>query len=245
MLEEEESDEVKILYTLQVSVIDILPNDIPQKGRIISLTEHDWDKYNPFLEHVKHLGDAWAQVAEYRLHLAQLLLGDTPWITQDWLKQCFYVVKVGNGPFYAIYDRHQLWRTEIHIEYLKDLYFWLMFWYANQLCLKFKIVDNNTNRDWSMGDALGENAMQILWSGITELYPTWNQEVYNNLQFTMVQNGVNSWDIHDDDYEGQPISISRSNLETPAFDICEWYAQCRPQPRVIVIRKKGFGHRET
>ena len=61
-LEEEESDEVEILYTLQVSVVDILPKDIPQKGRIISLTELDWDEYNPSLDRVRHLGDAWARI---------------------------------------------------------------------------------------------------------------------------------------------------------------------------------------
>ncbi|KIM46696.1 hypothetical protein M413DRAFT_46923, partial [Hebeloma cylindrosporum] len=79
--------------------------------------------YDPSLPRMTQLGDAWARIAEYLLCLAQPLPGDSPWITRDRIKQRFYVVKEGNGPFYAIYDRHQLRRTEIHVEYLKDPYF--------------------------------------------------------------------------------------------------------------------------
>ncbi|KIM46897.1 hypothetical protein M413DRAFT_58605, partial [Hebeloma cylindrosporum] len=79
--------------------------------------------YNPSLPQQSSLGDAWARAAEYGLYLAQPLPGDSPWISRDRLKQRFYVNKIDDGPFYAIYDRHQLRRTEIHIEYLKDPYF--------------------------------------------------------------------------------------------------------------------------
>ncbi|KIM42784.1 hypothetical protein M413DRAFT_408828 [Hebeloma cylindrosporum] len=116
-LEEESSDEVQILDTLQASVINIRPQDIPIEGRQIPAFATDWDQYDPSAPRQTCLGAAWAKVAEEALFLAQPLPGDSAWITRDPLQHRFYVVKE-HGPFYAIYDRHQLRRAEIHEEYL-------------------------------------------------------------------------------------------------------------------------------
>jgi hypothetical protein len=167
-----------------------------------------------------------AKVAEQVLSIAQPLPGDSAWIVRDPLKQRFHVVKE-DGPFYAIYDRHQLRRAEIHEEYLKDLHFRLGHWYAQQLCLKFRIPDVRVRREWSMSDALGLNAAQVLRSGITSLYPTRHADIDDELRFEVVQNGINIWDIHDDDFEDDPIAITRQVLENPNFDLCNWYATRR------------------
>jgi len=74
-----------------------------------------------------------------------------------------------------------------------------------------------------MGDALGHNAEKVLRSGITTLYPSRNPDVDDELRFTVTRNGLNRWDIHDDDYENDPIKITRQYLEEPDFDICNWY----------------------
>ena len=150
-------DEVEIIYSLRASVIDIRPRDIPHNAQDISAYAADWDKYDPTLPCQTQLGDAWAKVAEEALFIAQPLPGDSAWIAQDPLQHRFHVVKE-EGPYYAIYDRHQLRRAEIHEEYLKDYYFRLGYWYAKQLCLKFKIPDTRYRHLWMMGDALGQNA---------------------------------------------------------------------------------------
>jgi hypothetical protein len=74
-----------------------------------------------------------------------------------------------------------------------------------------------------MSDALGHNAEKVLRSGITTLYPSRNSDVDDELRFTVTRNGINEWDIHDDDYENDPIKITRQYLEEPDFDICNWY----------------------
>jgi hypothetical protein len=223
---EENLDDVKIIYTLQASVINIGPQDIPLNVRDVPTHATDWDQYDPALPCQANLGDAWANIAEEALCIAQPLPGDSAWIARDPLKQRFHVVKE-TGPFYAIYDRHQLRRAEIHEEYLKDPYFRLGYWYANQLCLKFKIPDVRTRRLWTMGDALGHNAARVLRSGITTLYPSRNADIDDEIRFEVVQNGINMWDVHDDDYEGHPIAVPRNILENPTFNICHWYATSR------------------
>ena len=163
----DDSDEIEILYSLQASVIDIRPRDIPVDARDVPAYAPNWDQYDPTLPCQTRIGDPWAKVAEE----AQPLPGDSTWITQDPLQHRFHIVKE-HAPFYAIYDRHQLRRAEIHEEYLKDFYFRIGYWYANQLCLKFKIPDVGDCRDWSMSDVLGHNASRVLRSGITTLYPS-------------------------------------------------------------------------
>jgi len=137
---EEDSDDIEIIYTLQASVINIRPRDIPPNAWDVPVFAVNWDHYDPTLPCQTDLGDAWAKVVENALSIAQPLPGDSAWIARDPLKQRFHVVKE-TGPFYAIYDRHQLRRAEIHEEYLKDPYFRIGFWYASQLCLKFRIPD--------------------------------------------------------------------------------------------------------
>lgn len=74
-----------------------------------------------------------------------------------------------------------------------------------------------------MGDTLGCNAGKVLHSGITTLYPSWNPDVDDEFRFTVTQNGNDYWDIYDEDYENDPIGITRPYLENPDFDICNWY----------------------
>jgi len=134
---DEDPEDVDIVYTLQVSVIDILPRDIPASGRNVPNNAPKWDEYDPSSPCRTCVGDAWAKIAEEALFVAQPFPGDSPWIARDPLQHRFYVVKE-HGPFYAIYDRHQLRRAEIHVEYLKDFYFRIGFWYANQLSLNLE-----------------------------------------------------------------------------------------------------------
>jgi len=219
---EEELDDIEIVYTLQSSVINIRPRDIPPDARDVPVNVADWDHYDPTLPCQSNLGDAWAKVAENVLSIAQPLPGDSAWIARDPLKQRFHVVKE-TEPFYAIYDRHQLRRAEIHEEYLKDPYFRLGYWYANQLCLRFRIPDIRGRRVWTMGDALGQNAAEGLRSGITTLYPSQQPHTDDELRFEVVQNGINMWDVHDEEYENDPVPIPRLVLEDQDFNICRWY----------------------
>lgn len=106
--EETQDDEVEVVYTLQSLMINIYPSDIPENAQDVPSDPADWDTYDPAKPCQPHLGDAWAKVAKEALYVAQPLPGDTPWVAQDPLKQQFHVVKIEDGPFYAIYDHHQL-----------------------------------------------------------------------------------------------------------------------------------------
>ena len=152
----------------------------------------DWNHYDPTLPCQTNLGDAWAKVVENALSIAQPLPGDSAWIAWDPLKQRFHVVKE-TRPFYAIYDRHQLCQAEIHEEYLKYPYFRIGFWYASQLCLKFRIPDLRGHWVWTMGDALGQNTAEVLCSGITTLYPSQQLDMDDELCFEVIQNRINMW----------------------------------------------------
>ena len=74
-----------------------------------------------------------------------------------------------------------------------------------------------------MGDTLGQNAAEVLRSGITTLYPSQQLDMDNELRFEVVQNGINMWDVHDDKYENDPVPIPQLVLEDQTFDICHWY----------------------
>jgi hypothetical protein len=221
-LNDEGSEEIEIIYTLQASVINIQPREIPHDAQDVPAYAADWDRYDPTSPCQTHIGDAWAKIAEEALFIAQPLPGDSAWIARDPLQHRFHVIKE-YGPFYAIYDRHQLRRAEIHEEYLKDPYFRLGCWYAKQLCLKFRIPDVRNRRLWTMGDALGQNTARVLCSGITSLYPSQQAETDDELRFEVVQNGINYWDIHDDDFAEDPINVPRHILENQNLDLCNWY----------------------
>lgn len=82
-----------------------------------------------------------------------------------------------------------------------------------------------------MSDALGHNAEKVLRSGITTLYPSQKSDVDDEFRFNITQNGTDYWDIHDEDYEDDPIGITRPYLENPEFDICNWYLARRQAQR--------------
>ena len=63
------------------------------------------------------------------------------------------------------------------------------------------------------------------------MYPSRNSDVDDELRFTVTRNGIDYWDIHDDDYEDDPIGITRPYLENPDFDICNWYLAHRQDQR--------------
>ncbi|KDR69982.1 hypothetical protein GALMADRAFT_1351362, partial [Galerina marginata CBS 339.88] len=74
-----------------------------------------------------------------------------------------------------------------------------------------------------MGDSYGHNAMLVLRSGIHSLYPTQNLTVHDEHRFTVVSSSETTYDIHDEDYEEQAITINKNLLKDPTFDLGLWY----------------------
>jgi len=83
-----------------------------------------------------------------------------------------------------------------------------------------------------MGDALGQNAAEVLRSGITTLYLSQQPDMDDELCFEVVQNGINMWDVHDDKYENDPVPIPWLVLENQTFNICHWYLMHRTSQQV-------------
>lgn len=126
-------------------------------------------------------------------------------------------------PFYAIYDRYQMKREEIHKNYFLDPYFRIGEWYATQASLNSPVHSHNFTRIWSLGDAYGHNAAVVLRSGITTFYPTKDSAIDDEFRLQVVQNGIDNWDIHDEDFDSEPIKVSRVELTNPDFDLGNWY----------------------
>ena len=81
--ENDPEDEVEEIYTLQSSMINILPEDIPEDAQDFPIDAADWDTYDPSKPRQPTLGDAWAKIAEEVLFIAPPLPGDSPWIVKD------------------------------------------------------------------------------------------------------------------------------------------------------------------
>jgi len=55
---------------------------------------------------------------------------------------------------------------------------------------------------------------------------------FDETRFEVVQNGINNWDIHDEDFTEDPITVSRQVLENQNLDLCNWYLSHRQAWRV-------------
>ncbi|CAA7270580.1 unnamed protein product [Cyclocybe aegerita] len=85
-----------------------------------------------------------------------------------------------------------------------------------------------------MGDAYAYNAMLVLRSGIQTLYQTRDPLVDDDLQFTVVSASDTTYHIHNDDFEDRPLTIPKTYLVNPYFDLGHWYLIHRYHTRPIV-----------
>ena len=221
--EPESSDSIKVLDSLELGKVEFW--DIP-KNHLFSY-EPAWLEYNPEAPRRKDLGDGLALMAEYVLDIMQPYPGDSEFLHPG-VQQHFEVFTHPHASFYQIYDCLTRKGCLIWAGYLKNPYFHLGEWYARWQARRYSL-NEKPKCTWTMGDAYAHNAMCVLQSGISTLYPSSDLEINDEYRFTVVSKSTDQYFIHDEDFT-EPLTVDKTFLQNPHIDLGDWYhAKCFPK----------------
>lgn len=223
--DEDSSEEVEVMDSLSLGMINLQePHYLPEQAEKFDPCDY-WTEYSPTSLRRDKLGDALAFSAQENLDWGLPYPGDQQLETNIGR---FLVVRADQDS-HIIYDRYYLTCVAIEDKLLLDQHFSLGKWYANILIENLENLSDPYigERLYTMADAYGENAKRVLRSGIRTDYPTQNPSIDNEFRFDVVQADVGEWNIHDEDFEGDPIRVSLVELTNPTLDLITWYSNRR------------------